>query len=86
MTVQVGLTFGADLSVPSPLAGEGQGGGCPTARSFGLSSIGMHLLSPSTRQRRAPFPGPPLSPTLPRKRGGWEMCLRLERSLQRLIA
>jgi len=54
---------GAALSVPSPLAGEGQEGGCHTARS-------IRLVKNRLTQEGAPFPGLPPSPALPHKGGG----------------
>ena len=58
------------LSVPSPLAGGGQGEGCHTMRSV----LGFHHDERSRlseqRSRRRSRPGPPLSPALPRKVGG----------------
>jgi hypothetical protein len=55
------------LSVPSPLAGEGQGGGYPTACSM-LSGEESSLKEPDFHPR-LPMPPPP-TPTLPRKGGG----------------
>jgi hypothetical protein len=63
------LPLGAELSVPSPLAGEGQGGGCHTARGP-LFGDDIDCLLARERFRLPPFAGPPLSPTLPRKGGG----------------
>ncbi len=59
------------LSVPSPLAGEGQGGGCGTAGPLNLASHdGTHSPLPKDQIRLKPFPGLPPSPTLPRTGGG----------------
>ena len=60
---QGGLAQRDGLSVPSPLAGEGQGGGYPTARPL---QSGSFLQYP----HQTPFPGLPPSPALPRKGGG----------------
>jgi hypothetical protein len=76
----------AALSVPSTLVGSeasearfrGQGGGCRTACSLGLSSDILHVRSPKARSRRTPFPG--LPPSLPQKGGGSETCSRLQES------
>jgi len=65
----VGLRHAITLSVPSPLAGEGQGEGCHTTCS-------LNWTSRNTRTPQTPFPGPPLSPALPRKGGGSAPFLR----------
>ena len=75
------LPLGADSSVPSPLAGEGQGGGCHTARGP-LFGDDIDCLLARERFRLPPFAGLPLSPTLPHKGGGSELCWRLDRSAQ----
>ena len=59
------------LSVPSPLAGEGQGEGCPTTCSIDLPRYTPLV---SDRFPQAPFAGPPLSPALPHKGGGSDWC------------
>jgi hypothetical protein len=59
----------ADLSVPSPLVGEGQGGGCDTA-----SSHDLHL--EHARRLRPPPVGLPPSPALPHKGGGSASLMR----------
>jgi hypothetical protein len=62
-------TLCSTLTVPSPLAGEGQGEGYHTACSINVP-IYRHprLMEQCTHQRSRP--GPPLSPALPRKGGG----------------
>ncbi|TFV74623.1 hypothetical protein E4K64_17430 [Bradyrhizobium frederickii] len=52
------------LSVPSPLVGEGQGGGCHTGILSAAHRPGCVV------KRSAPLPGLPLSLTLPHKGGG----------------
>jgi hypothetical protein len=67
------LTTNPDLSVPSPLVGEGQGGGCPTARPIGSIKISF---TPT-----AFAPGVPPSPALPHKGGGSRLSLPQQRRL-----
>ena len=56
------------------LLGEGQGGGCHTARHIRL--IKIQLI------QDAPLPGLPPSPSLPHKEGGSKLSLPRGRSLQ----
>src|ERR1700738_5642611 len=65
-------------SVPSPLAGQGQGEGCHTTCRllFGDSFPSRE------RFHRTPFAGPPLSPALLRNGGGRELCSRPDGSAQ----
>ncbi|TWB93680.1 hypothetical protein FBZ93_110286 [Bradyrhizobium macuxiense] len=64
-------TLRTGLSVPSPLAGEGQGEGCHTTGSviFEREDNARPRLQ-ARLPKHASRPGPPLSPTLPRKGGG----------------
>jgi hypothetical protein len=63
MTRGLHLPLAAALSVPSPLAGEGQGEGCHATCSLDLRlNHAPHFLTPSVWL--------PLSPALPRKGGG----------------
>jgi hypothetical protein len=64
------------LTVPSPLAGEGQGEGYPTTCSLDFASRNKRLF-------RTPFAEPPLSPALPRKGGGSRLSTQLQRSTHR---
>ena len=57
------LPLAAVLTVPSPLAGEGQGEGCHTTRSLGWAAK-LTFLSHTLPVAL------PLSPALPRKGGG----------------
>jgi hypothetical protein len=60
------------LSVPSPLVGEGQAGGCHTARPIDLRREWL-------RHFPTPPAGLPLSPALPHKGGGSALCLSGDR-------
>jgi hypothetical protein len=62
--LQLFARLDTNLSVPSPLAGEGQGEGCHATCSLGWTS---------SNASRTLFPEPPLSPALPRKGGGSEL-------------
>jgi len=72
---QLSKWLGAGLSVPSPLAGEGQGGGCHTAYSLGSIAEKAGILLRAVRTQHASLPGLPPSPALPRKGGGSAVCL-----------
>jgi hypothetical protein len=63
MTLSIPLSHAKTPSVPSPLAGEGQGEGCHTTCSLDLTDT-------FSRNTCAPPVGLPLSPALPRKGGG----------------
>jgi len=82
MRTQNLLRLVAGLSVPSPLVGEGQGGGRHTARSLVLSGDDSHLRLLKKRFHQTPFPGLPLSPALPHKGGGSALCLPRDRGIQ----
>jgi len=65
----------AALSVPSPLAGEGQGEGYHATCSLDLHlNHARHFLTPPA--------GLPLSPALPRKGGGSPSSMPLDHALQ----
>ncbi|MET4197619.1 hypothetical protein ABIA95_001609 [Bradyrhizobium sp. LA8.1] len=69
--------LGTSLSVPSPLAGEGQGEGCGTVGRFGSSAGEASALLLAVNASKASLPGLPLSPALPRKGGGSAVCVGL---------
>jgi hypothetical protein len=71
---------GGSLSVPSPLVGEGQGGGCHATRSIRSNLNNATQRLPSRRFNKTSHLGLPPSPTLPHKGGGSAVCLRQERS------
>jgi hypothetical protein len=75
MKAQRPAPLAAALSVPSPLAREGQGGGCHTATSHDL-----HL--EHARQFRTPPVGLPPSPALPHKRGRSASLMRRDERRQ----
>src|SRR5258705_335764 len=77
-----GMPLAAAPSVPSPLAGEGQGGGCHTTCCFNLHEDDVHSFSLKQRLHRTPFPGLPPSPALPRKGGGSTLYSRLDRCMR----
>jgi hypothetical protein len=62
VAVQLLLTKAHTPSVPSPLVGEGQGGGCHTTRVRDSTEISFIP--------KALIPGLPPSPALPHKGGG----------------
>jgi hypothetical protein len=68
MTLQVRMRLATDLSVPSPLVGEGQGGGWPQAITSRLLAGAAALRGIRNRGRRDSRL--PTSPTLPHKGGG----------------
>ena len=70
MTLQTCTPLAIQLSVPSPLAGEGQGGGRRATRRFDLLGNDTHSFLSKARFHRTPFLRLPPSPTLPRKGGG----------------
>jgi hypothetical protein len=70
MTLDDRVPFAAELSAPSPLAGEGPGGGCRTTRRVDLLSDDAHPFLSKARVHRTPFLRLLPSPTLPRKGGG----------------
>jgi hypothetical protein len=67
--------------VPSPLVGEGMGGGCHATGRFDLRDRDSHLLLLRQRLNRTPFLGLPLSPTLPHKGGGSTLRSRSDRDV-----
>jgi hypothetical protein len=64
------MPLAAQLSVPSPLVGEGTGGGCHAAGFFDLRGDDTHSFLPMERFHRTPFLRLLPSPTLPHEGGG----------------
>ena len=64
------MPLDAALSVPSPLAGEGEGGGCHTACWFNLREDNFHSFPLKQRFDRTPFLRLPPSPALPHRKSG----------------
>ena len=60
----------AALSIPSPLAGEGQGGGCRAPRRLGLHNGDSDLLLRQEHLHQTPILELPPSPALPHRKSG----------------